>query len=235
MARYDVVTFDMGYTLVYFHPSELEIVLSAYHAVGLHPDPAALRVARDELWGDYFAQAGGKTFEPTPERDWELEETMVSRILERLGIQDRDLVPRIVLATEVAFSVPGVMRLYPEVEDVLRALRARGRRLGIISNWSWNLQDRVQEVGLSDYFDVVMASACTGCEKPHPAIFQQALEALHARPERALHIGDSYQSDVLGARGVGMDALWLDRQQKGGHPDCRSIHDLNEVLLLVTA
>ena len=109
MAHYDVVTFDMGYTLVYFHPSELEIALSAYHAVGLRPDPAALRQARDAVWSEYFAQAGDKTFAPTPERDWEVEEAMVCRILEHLGFHDPSLVPRIVLATEVAFSAPGVM------------------------------------------------------------------------------------------------------------------------------
>ncbi len=233
MNRYDVVTFDMGSTLVYFHPSDNEVYLGALGSLGLYPDPEELRRARDEIWAEYFAGAASLTYEPTPQRDEELERELTAQSLARLGFGGPGLVARVMEAAKAAFKAPGVVRVYPEVFAVLQALRRDGCRLGVISNWSWDLHEFVDQAGLTPHFDVIVASARTGCEKPHPEIFRRALEALRASPARALHVGDSYQADVLGARGVGMDALWLDRPGCGGHPDCHSIRDLNEVLAAV--
>lgn len=233
MKRYDLVTFDMGYTLVYFHPSDLELLLSAYHAVGLHPDPEALRQAQDLAWQEYNEAAGCTVFEPTPERDREVDEGMARKTLERLGLYKPHLVKPLVAATKKAFGAPGSIRLYPEVLDVLRTLRAHGYPLAVISNWSWDLEDRAKQAGLAGYFDLIVASARAGCDKPHPMIFQRTLEAMGVEPARAIHIGDSYAADVVGARSVGMDALWLDRVGKGGHPDARTIRDLTAVLDIV--
>jgi len=230
--RYDLVTFDMGYTLMYFYPSEDDIELCAYRAVGLNPSKADLAAARKAVWGEYNAQAGVCTFEPTQERNWALQEEMGGRILDHLGF-DRALLPRVLLAIDEAYSTPGVMRLYPETLPVLNTLRAQGLRLGVISNWSWNLERRAEQMGLARYFDFMLASARAGCDKPHPSIFLQALGFAAVSPKRAIHIGDSYEADVLGARGVGMDALWLDRKGLGGHPDDRAIRDLTELLTIL--
>ena len=233
MRRYDAVTFDMGYTLIYFHPPEIEVLLSAYHSLGLRPPLEALRQAQDLAWQEYRANAACATFEPSPQRDREIDEGLARRTLEHLGLYREGLVAPLVAAVKAAFSAPGVIRPYPEVIQVLQTLRARGLRLGIVSNWSWDLEDHARRAGLSGYFDVIVASARAGCDKPHPAIFQRALRALGCRPERALHIGDSYEADVAGALGVGMQALWLDRDGRGGHPEPRSIRDLSEALPVV--
>lgn len=233
MKRYDLVTFDMGYTLVYFHPSDLELLLSAYHAVGLYPDPEALRRAQDLAWQEYTEAAACTVFEPTPERDREVDEGMARKTLERLGLYKPHLVEPLVAEIKRAFGAPGTIRLYPEVLDVLGTLRAYGYPLAVISNWSWDLEDRAKEAGLTGYLDVIVASARAGCDKPHPMIFRRTLEAMGVEPARAIHIGDSYEADVVGARGVGMDALWLDREGKGGHPDARTIRDLTAVLDIV--
>ena len=234
MNRYDLVTFDMGYTLIYFHPSIDDVELCAYRAVGLRPERAALAAARQAVWDEYGTQVAGCTYEPTQERSWALEEQMTGRILDRLGL-NRAVLPHLLLALEAAYDTPGVIRPYPETLAVLAELQARGLRLGVISNWSWELERRAALVGLDAYFHFMIASAQAGCDKPHPDIFRQALRAAGVAPERALHIGDSYEADVLGARGVGMDALWLDRKGQGGHTDCRAIRDLTEVLAILTA
>ncbi len=231
--RYDLVTFDMGYTLVYFHPSDAELLLSAYHSLGLHPDPEALRRAQDLAWQEYNEAAVCTIFEPTPERDRQVEEDMARKTLQRLGLYDAALVGPLVTATKQAFTAPGTICLYPEVPRVLQTLRDRGYPLAVISNWSWDLDERAEQAGLTGYFDLIVASARSGCDKPHPNIFQQTLQAMGAAPERAIHIGDSYDADVAGARGVGMDALWLDRAGKGGHPDIHTIRDLTQVLDIV--
>lgn len=230
MSHYGTLTFDMGYTLVHFYPSEEDLYLAAFRSVGLAIDRQALRQARDAVWREYLASMGCTTFEATEERDREIEERILHGILEHLGFEDTGRVPHLYAACKAAFRVPGAVRVYPEVREVLRALKQRGCRLGVISNWSWDLHDYLDLVGLSGYFDVVLASARAGCEKPHPDIFRQTLQALDCLPEQALHVGDSYEADVVGARSLGMAALWLDRARAGGHADCHTIHDLTGVL-----
>ncbi len=231
--HFDAVTFDMGYTLVYFHPSELEVELRALRSLGLSAEPLAVQEAHNAVWGEYFAGAAAARCEPTEERDRQLEEELMARMLGRLGLTGPSLVRRVLAARKAIYKTPEVTRLYPEVLEVLRALQANGYHLGVISNWSWDLDDYIRLAGLDAYLDVVVASAWTGCEKPQPAIFRRALNELGCEPGRAIHIGDSYPADVLGARGVGMDALWLDRRGQGGHSDCRTISDLREVLALL--
>ena len=119
-----------------------------------------------------------------------------------------------------------MVRPYPEVLDVLAALGEQGYRLGIVSNWSWNLRDRVRQAGLDGAFEVVWASAHAGCSKPHPGIFYQALIQMDVPADRALYVGDSYEHDVRGARNAGVDVALLDREGSGEHPDCPAIQDL---------
>lgn len=233
MRRYDLVTLDMGYTLIHFLPSSEALLLSAYHAVGLDPDPDALRVCQDLAWQERNEAAACTIFDPTPERDRELEEEMTRKTLQHLGLYDPALVGPLVEATKRAFTAPGAICLYAETLDVLQTLRDHGLPLAVISNWSWDLEDRAHQVGLASYFDLIVASARAGCDKPHPEIFRRTLQALNVPPERALHIGDSYEADVVGARGVGMDALWLDRAGRGGHDDVHTIRDLTAVLDVV--
>jgi putative hydrolase of the HAD superfamily len=124
------------------------------------------------------------------------------------------------------------------VTEVLDRLRAQGYRLGIVSNWSWNLRNRVVQVGLDRYFEIVWGSAYAGCHKPHPAIFRQALGQMALSPDRALYVGDSYQHDVVGARNAGMDAVLVDRNGAAavaGRPDCPAIGDLRGLFDLVVA
>ncbi|MDI7275598.1 MAG: HAD-IA family hydrolase, partial [Anaerolineae bacterium] len=220
-------------TLVYFHPSEEELYLSAFRSLGLDVDPGALRLARRAAWQEYLASTDGVLFDATEDRDLQAEVRVMAETLARCGVHDLAQAELALKASKAVFKTPGAVRLYDEVLDVIAALGARGVRLGIVSNWSWDLRDYVELVGIERYFDVVVASAHAGCEKPHPGIFARALQAAAVEPARALHVGDSYEADVLGARAAGMDALWLDRAGAGGHPDCPSIRDLSALLELV--
>lgn len=230
MNHYDVVTFDMGHTLIYFHPYDNEVYLRALRSLDLHPEPEALSQVRDRIWDEYAQEVAGITFEPTVARDRKTEEDLARRTLLGLGHDDPLLAPQLAAAVKAAFRAPGVVRLFPEVVEVLEALRQAGCTLAIISNWGWDLNDYVEQVDLTRHFDLIVGSARTGCEKPHPEIFHHTLRQLGASPERALHIGDKYEADVVGARGVGMGALWLDREGSGKYDDCPVIRDLTEVL-----
>ncbi|HEX2087438.1 MAG TPA: HAD-IA family hydrolase [Solirubrobacteraceae bacterium] len=102
-------------------------------------------------------------------------------------------------------------RPFPEVPAALRALRERGLRLVVVSNWDVSLHDALAATGLAPLLDGAISSAEAGASKPDPAIFARALELAGARPEEALHVGDSLDLDVAGARAAGIDAVLVVR------------------------
>lgn len=227
LRRYDAVLFDMGYTLVYLEPIQEVLVQEALRALGIERSVAEIDAAVKVVWGEYFNEAATVDFPATEEYNARVQIDLNRKLLAQLGLTtDESALQAFLQSLEAWFSRRGVMRPYPEVVEVLSTLQAQGYRLGIISNWSWNLRDRVAQVGLTDFFEIIWASAYAGCNKPHARIFHQALEQMSLAPERALYIGDSYKHDVVGARNVGMDAAWLVRDGTANDADCPVIHDL---------
>jgi putative hydrolase of the HAD superfamily len=102
-------------------------------------------------------------------------------------------------------------RAYPDVPDALRALRAAGRRLVVISNWDVSLHDTLRETGLADLLDGALSSAEAGAAKPDARIFARALELVGAGAEGGLHAGDSLEHDVAGARAAGLRPVLVAR------------------------
>ncbi|TAL10377.1 MAG: HAD family hydrolase [Nitrospirae bacterium] len=128
------------------------------------------------------------------------------------------------------------------VEEAVERLRAsalvldqlsRRYRLGIVSNFYGNLSSVCEEVGLSPLLAVMVDSACVGCVKPDPRIFQAALTGLNAKPEQAVFIGDSLPRDMAGAKGIGMPHIWLTPETTPAEKPCctgdRVIHALEEL------
>ncbi len=99
----------------------------------------------------------------------------------------------------------------PEATAVLRSLRERGVRLGVVSNWDCGLDAILHDLGLLALVDVVAASAVVGARKPDPAIFLRVLDALGVAPERAVHCGDRVDIDGTGARAAGVRPVMLSR------------------------
>jgi len=130
------------------------------------------------------------------------------------------------------------MQIDPAAGRVLRALSNQGYKLGIISNMILPgvlLERLLESEGLRGLFGPVITSAETGYIKPHPRIFEYALDQGGWRPEDALFVGDTYKQDVIGARSVGMHVIWLNSRgeptaQAGGNPPDAIINSLDELL-----
>ena len=110
-------------------------------------------------------------------------------------------------------------------------------RLGVVSNFYGNLSAVCAEAGLSPFLTITVDSACVGCVKPDPRIFQAALAGLNAKPEEAVFVGDSLHRDMAGAKGIGMPHIWLTPEttsaEKPCCPDDRVIHKLEELRQLL--
>jgi putative hydrolase of the HAD superfamily len=111
-----------------------------------------------------------------------------------------------------------VLQPYDEVGEVLDALGELGCALAICSNWDWDLDEAVEEVGLAGRFDVVMSSAWAGARKPHPRIFAETLSKLGTDPARTLFVGDTWGPDVEGPLVAGMRPVYLERESHWPDP-----------------
>lgn len=121
-------------------------------------------------------------------------------------------------------------RPFPEVPGVLRAARAAGMRLVVVSNWDVSLHDVLAETGLAPLVDDVVTSAELGCAKPEPAIFVHALGLAGVGAGEALHVGDSVEHDVAGARAAGVPCVLVARDGTTPVAGVRVVRTLRELL-----
>jgi HAD superfamily hydrolase (TIGR01509 family) len=150
-------------------------------------------------------------------------------LLNRLGIEDGN--GDLLRAVNFAFlDVKRWVRLFPEVHFVLSALKSDGYELGIVSNNTDELIDRMSSLELTKYFETITYSQEAGSEKPDPATFNLALSRTGKLPTECLHIGDSFEQDVTGARNAGIQPVLLAREGKSFNTDVTSIRNLRELL-----
>ena len=121
-------------------------------------------------------------------------------------------------------------RAYPEVPDVLARLRAGGARLAVVSNWDVSLHDVLERTGLRPLVDAGVVSAGLGVGKPDPAIFRAALDRLGAAAEGSVHVGDSLEHDVAGARAAGLEAVLVARNGAAAPEGVRTVRSLAELV-----
>jgi putative hydrolase of the HAD superfamily len=142
---------------------------------------------------------------------------------------------------EVAFSRASAWHVFADVEPAVEALTAAGLRLAVVSNWLWGGSELIHTLELARHFEALIISARVGYQKPHPRIFEHALEVLDAEPGTAVHVGDNYRADVVGARRVGITPVLIDRRGadaaraslEHGEPDLPLVRDLFELLDLL--
>ena len=118
--------------------------------------------------------------------------------------------------------------LFADTEPALAALRARGLRLAIVSNFDGRLTRVCESLGIARYFDTIVMSGRVGAAKPDPRIFEVALQRLGVSPAEAAHVGDSAREDVEGARSAGLQGILIRRDVPASGPGV--VCSLSEIL-----
>ncbi len=156
------------------------------------------------------------------------------------GEHGLDLTPEQVGQLWYTWNLPGDFfgrRPFDDAVETLSTLRGRGYALACVTNRVFSgpaFLAEVDELGLTPYFDSLVASCDVGYMKPHPKIFERALDELSVRPQDAVMVGDSLRADVAGAQALGMAAIWrrprkLLEELDGIHPNY-VINELRELL-----
>jgi putative hydrolase of the HAD superfamily len=125
------------------------------------------------------------------------------------------------------FAQPEAWRLFDDVRPTLAALTARGLKLGVISNWDERLRGLLARLQLTAGFDSIVVSCEVGSAKPDPAIFAHAAASLNLPPAAIVHVGDSLEMDVEGARAAGFLPVQVARGAKScGQSQVRSLFEV---------
>ena len=125
------------------------------------------------------------------------------------------------------FAGSDAWRVFEDVLPALDALAAAGIQLAVISNWDERLRPLLKQMSLAKYFETAVISCEVGFSKPSPVIFEHAARRLGLAPGLILHVGDSLEADVRGAKSAGFHALLLDRgKEREGTEEIKSLRDL---------
>ncbi len=128
------------------------------------------------------------------------------------------------------FGDPGAWRVHDDVLPALDELASRGFRLAAVSNWDERLRPLLKALNLEGYFEAVLVSCELYFAKPSDVVFEHALRKLGVTPGEALHIGDSQDEDVAGAKAAGMRALLIDRTGPAAEGRIQSLTELLAIL-----
>lgn len=205
------VFFDAGHTLVYAHPDLATIYVEVTASFGAVFRPEDFSAA----FGPAF-KAGVKEYasdgRASDAQDLAMWRGITRRIHDAL---------RLDVAFETWFDALWTRfgsseswRVYDDVVATLSALRARGLKLVVVSNWDSRLRGIAEGLGLAKLVDALVISAEAGVRKPDPGIFKLALEKAGVKPHEALHVGDLAEEDVVGAQRAGVRAVLIERSKR---------------------
>jgi putative hydrolase of the HAD superfamily len=159
---------------------------------------------------------------------------LVRRLLAEEGIEATDDELLLFLEAEHAAWQPARM-LATTTHALLEALRDRGLKVGLVSN-AFDppelLHRDLEQMDVAKRLDVAVFSSEVGFRKPHPAIFQRALDVLDVDPAETLFVGDTLAADIAGAAALGMhtcQALWFraDEDEDAPEPDFRAFTQMD--------
>jgi len=202
------VFLDIGDTVMRPNPSWEHVYAMAFQEHGFDVDMDDLHAAlRRAYHHGGWGMDGG--FDPTEETSFQRTVSIDAAAIAELGLQP--MPQAFYRRLSELFMVTSHWHIFPDAYPTLTALKERGLVIGAVSNWVWNLPELLHALDLVKQFDFIAASARIGFEKPHPRIFQWALDQADVPAESVIHVGDHVDADVEGARAMGIEGVLIDR------------------------
>ena len=142
-----------------------------------------------------------------------------------------------ILATALAAghaAVPVWNQVLPGVREGLATLRARGLRLAAVSNSDGSAEAVLIATGLREWFEAVIDSHHVGFSKPDPRLFDAARAVLGVQARNVAHVGDLYETDILGAHAAGIGAILIDACGFWPEALCPSVDSFEAAIAILT-
>jgi HAD superfamily hydrolase (TIGR01549 family) len=223
------VLFDFYNTLASYYPPREEVYINACHELGVDVEAKALfssLATADIFYRNENSRSPIEKKSPQEQINFYIE--YITRIIGGAGVEiSRDAALKILAKIR---EYKWEFKVYDDALPILETLKNRGLILGLISNVAQDMEATYTRLGLQPYLNFKVTSAEVGYDKPRPEIFLAALKKAAVKPAEALYVGDQYQIDIMGARGVGIEALLIDRNDYFPDiTDCPRIRSLAEI------
>ena len=133
------------------------------------------------------------------------------------------------LSIEYIEVLPNNNKLFEGTHEILEHLYPK-YRLHIITNGFNEVQyKKLDNSGLSKYFDKIITSEDAGVKKPNPKIFKYALDLAEATSKESMMIGDNWEADVMGAINNGLDAIYFNYEKRTVSESIKSVNKLLDI------
>ena len=225
------VFFDWFNTLANYEPPREKLESQALRELGINAPPGDLKHGLLLADRDYFEE---NTISPIRQRSPEEQTRVYTRyqktVLTEAGID---------VAEEMLLKIMNRLQelyrgmtfvLFDDVLSTMKTLGEQNLTLGLLTNLQRDIDPICEKLGVRTYLDFTVTSAEAGADKPEPPIFLLALERAGVNASETVHVGDQYKLDVVGARGVGISPILIDRDNV--YPeitDCPRIRNLTEL------
>lgn len=226
------VMFDAAHTLLDPHPPSARVYASFGVRHGYRVTEESLAASLKPLWWSLRAEKESRTMVSGTSEEFERAwwRGLVDRAFRDAG-EDRGIGDECFQELYEHFGTGSAWRIFEDVRPTIEALKQRGVRLGVLSNFDSRLRQVLRGHSLEAEFHTLTISSEAGWEKPHPNIYKIALEASGMAPSETLMVGDDWHHDVEGPRAAGMESVWL---RRSGPSDPRpSVPALTALLDLV--
>lgn len=228
------IFFDWYNTLAQYDPPLESLHVEACRSYGINLDPEMLRVGLAEADKYIYEEnVREKLNSRSPKERVEIFTCYEDKALSKAGAN----VPR-GMALPIYMKVRDMrtkakFALYSDVLPTMAKLRIMSVTTGLISNIEEDISGFVANLGLKQSVDFIVTPREAHAEKPNPQIFKHALARANVAPSEAVHVGDQYYVDVIGARDAGIQPVLLDRHNISPDADCMRIVSLDEILTLL--
>lgn len=203
--------FDLDGTLLDGSFYQESIVQTCAQIAASHPglDPGRLVEANSTVWQEYWPEIEDKwTLGDLDGASASLEAWR--RTLRACGCDDESTAT-FALETHSQLGREA-HRLFDDVRDLFTLTERTRVPLALITNGASDTQrEKLRVLDIEHWFDVVVISGEVGIAKPDAAVFGFALDQLALAGENVWHVGDNLTTDVGGAKGAGLTAVWLNR------------------------
>ena len=236
MNKYQAVLFDLDGTLRFSRPPYAQAFYDYAVILGVSDAPEKRR--RAAQWAHYY---------------WAQSEELLADMRELWDEQEQRFWTNYAVRSLLAFDcspecaqllapeLSRYMREEHESEDIvpeevpitLQSLKDAGYRLGLLSNRTRPYSELLEQLGLADFFELVLAAGEIDCWKPEPGIFQHALERMQVDARQALYVGDNYYADILGAQRAGLSPVLFDPEKVFPDAACPVIQHIADLLRML--
>jgi putative hydrolase of the HAD superfamily len=194
LARINAVIFDLDNVLF----NEYDYIDAAYHKIA-HFLSKSYHLSEHQIYAKLLEDFQKKTG---------MYPHLFNDLLADLGLE-LAVLPEIL---KIYVNTDTKLELFPEAEHLLKDLKKKQLRLGLVTNGNAAIQrNKIRLLKIEQYFDTIVYARelGNGNEKPDPEVYRVTLETLHSKPEETLCIGDNPYTDFLGAKKLGIQTVRL--------------------------